>query len=243
MIDVRRRWPTASASESLSGFGRLLAEPGVVERLELRSPFGFMAFHGGALERQTDRIASAAADAAGASLYVVAHPAPDPPHFPSTDGPPRPVAGAQAFLDHVHVVVTVHGFGRDGMFTTLLLGGSQPRRSPPRSRAELGAALPDYEIVDDLEAIPRELRGLHPDNPVNLPAARRRPARAATARARARPALGRLGGRRVRAAGRGARRRAGPGRASLEPVTAPSPRRRVAARRRARRLAAARRRR
>ena len=36
-------------------------------------------------------------------------------------------------------------------------------------RAVLGAALPDYEILDDLDAIPRELRGLHPDNPVNVP--------------------------------------------------------------------------
>ena len=78
-----------------AGSGGRLAEPGVVERLELRSPFGFMAFHGGALERQTDRIASAAADAAGASLYVVAHPEPDPPHFPSTEVQPRPLAGAR----------------------------------------------------------------------------------------------------------------------------------------------------
>ena len=30
-------------------------------------------------------------------------------------------------------------------------------------------ALPDYDVVLDLEAIPRELRGLHPDNPVNIP--------------------------------------------------------------------------
>jgi phage replication-related protein YjqB (UPF0714/DUF867 family) len=29
--------------------------------------------------------------------------------------------------------------------------------------------LPDYAIVDDAEAIPVPLRGLHPENPVNLP--------------------------------------------------------------------------
>jgi phage replication-related protein YjqB (UPF0714/DUF867 family) len=160
--------PSSERTSRLGGFGRALAEPGVVERFELRSPFGFMAFHGGALERQTDRIASAAADAAGASLYVVAHPEPDPPHFPSTDVRPHHSPALQAFLDHVQVVVTVHGFGRDGMFTTLLLGGSN-RTLAATLREELAGALPDYDIIDDLEAIPRRLRGLHPDNPVNLP--------------------------------------------------------------------------
>ena len=122
-----------------TGFGRALAEPGAVERVELRSRFGFMAFHGGALERQTDRIAAAAADAAGASLYVVLHPEPDPPHFPSTSVNGDASPALQSFLDHVRVVVTVHGYGRDGMFTSLLLGGrnrelaaTHARRARPR---------------------------------------------------------------------------------------------------------------
>ena len=29
--------------------------------------------------------------------------------------------------------------------------------------------VPGHHVVCDLDAIPRELRGLHPDNPVNLP--------------------------------------------------------------------------
>jgi phage replication-related protein YjqB (UPF0714/DUF867 family) len=151
-----------------SAFDRALAEPGVVERLELRSPFGFMAFHGGALERQTDRIGAAAAEAGGASLYTVAHPGPDPPHFPSTDVQPQASPSLQDFLDHVEVVVTVHGYGRDGMFTSLLLGGSN-RSLAAVLGVELRGALPDYQILDDLDAIPRELRGLHETNPVNLP--------------------------------------------------------------------------
>jgi len=77
-------------------------------------------------------------------------------------------AALQSFLDHVRVVVTVHGYGRDGMFTTLLLGGRN-RALAATLRDGLAAALPDYEICDDLEAIPRELRGLHPANPVNVP--------------------------------------------------------------------------
>jgi phage replication-related protein YjqB (UPF0714/DUF867 family) len=53
----------------------LLREPGVDEVLELRSPVGFLALHGGAQDRVTDEIASAAAGDAGASLYAVVQPA------------------------------------------------------------------------------------------------------------------------------------------------------------------------
>ena len=44
-------------------FDELLAHPGVEESVELRSRFGFMAFHGGSLELGTDQIARAAARA------------------------------------------------------------------------------------------------------------------------------------------------------------------------------------
>ena len=119
----------------------------MVEHSVLRSPFGFMAYHGGALERQTDRIARAAADAAGASLYVVEHPPPDPAHFPSTDVRREESPALHEFFEHVDVVVTVHGYGRDGMFTSLLLGG--------RNR-ELAAVL-----GAELAAGPARLRDRH----------------------------------------------------------------------------------
>jgi phage replication-related protein YjqB (UPF0714/DUF867 family) len=158
----------AMGPDAATAFSTLLAAPGVVETMVLRGRFGFMAFHGGALEQQTDVIAGEAAARSGASVYAVAHPPPDPAHFPSThvhrDGSPR----LAEFLDHVDVVVTIHGYGRWGMFTSLLLGGSN-RELASTIGAELGPALPDYELVTDLEAIPRELRGLHPDNPVNAP--------------------------------------------------------------------------
>ncbi len=72
------------------------------------------------------------------------------------------------FFDHVAVVVTVHGYGRAGMWTSLLLGGSN-RALASAVAAELVPALPEYEIVTDLDTIPRDLRGLHPGNPVNVP--------------------------------------------------------------------------
>ena len=48
---------------------------------------------------------------------------------------------SHAFLDHVDVVVTVHGYGRDGMFTSLLLGGrNRGLADDAGSRARGGAA-------------------------------------------------------------------------------------------------------
>lgn len=145
----------------------LLASPGVEERVELRSRFGFTAYHGGRLEEVTDVVATLAATLADASLYVVLHPD-DAPHLPSTAFDPAASPALARFLDHVDVVVTVHGYGREGMWTSLLAGGAN-RALATHVAAHLRPALPGYEVVDDLDAIPRELRGLHPANPVNLP--------------------------------------------------------------------------
>ena len=43
-------------------FDELLRHPGVTEESELRSRFGFLAFHGGSLERGTAEIAANAAN-------------------------------------------------------------------------------------------------------------------------------------------------------------------------------------
>lgn len=149
-------------------FDELLAHPGVEEICTLRSPFGFMAFHGGSLEQRTDDIALAAADAAGASVYAVVQPPGFRWHLPSSQIDPLHSPRLAAFLDHVDVAVAVHGFGRPDLFTTLLLGG-QNRDLGRHLRASLQDALPEYAVVDELARIPKELRGLHPDNPVNRP--------------------------------------------------------------------------
>lgn len=149
-------------------FGQLLSAPGVIERCELASRFGFMAYHGGALEQMTDVIASAAAERAGASLYTVIHPGPDPAHVTSTLVRPSESVALASFLDHVDVVVTVHGYGRRDRFTSLLLGGRN-RELATQLAGVLAPALPDYELVTALHLIPAELRGLHVDNPVNVP--------------------------------------------------------------------------
>jgi phage replication-related protein YjqB (UPF0714/DUF867 family) len=149
-------------------FAELLAMPGVVEELELRSTFGFMAYHGGSLEEMTDVIARAAAERCGASFYAVCQPADLNWHIPSHLVAPDDSPAMAAFIDHVDVVVTVHGFGRRGLFTSLLLGGRN-RELAEHVGDALRAALPAYEILTDAERIPRDLRGMHPENPVNLP--------------------------------------------------------------------------
>jgi phage replication-related protein YjqB (UPF0714/DUF867 family) len=147
----------------------LLDHPGVEECVVLRSRFGFLAFHGGSLERGTDAIAAAAAERAGASLYAVRQPDDLRWHIPSTAFDPAASPALRAFVDHVEVAVSLHGYGRIDMWTTLLLGGQNrplARRVGAALRTELGDG---FTVVDDVHAIPRELRGLHPRNPVNLP--------------------------------------------------------------------------
>lgn len=140
------------------------------EEVELRSPFGFMAFHGGNLEEGTDGIAAAAADASGASLYAVRQPSGLRWHIPSVEVTPDDSPALASFLDHVEVTVAIHGYGREGMWTTLLLGGSNRGLAAHLAR-HLRPAMPGYAVVDDLSEVPVELRGIHRANPVNRCAA------------------------------------------------------------------------
>jgi phage replication-related protein YjqB (UPF0714/DUF867 family) len=147
-------------------FAELLAHEGVEEDLVLRSRFGFLAFHGGNLEAGTDVVAAAAAAEAGASLYAVRQPGGLRWHLPSIEVTPDDSPALAAFLDHVEVAVAVHGYGRDGWWTRLLLGGRN-RDLATHVAGHLRSALAGYEVIDELEAIPPELRGVHPANPVN----------------------------------------------------------------------------
>jgi len=148
-------------------FAELLAHEGVEEDLELRSSFGFMAFHGGNLEEGTDVVATAAAEASGASLYAVRQPSTLRWHVPSIEVTPAESPALAAFLAHVEVAVAIHGYGRAGLWTTLLLGGRN-RPLATHLAGHLRASLDEgYEVVDDLDEIPHDLRGVHTRNPVN----------------------------------------------------------------------------
>ncbi|WIM90326.1 poly-gamma-glutamate hydrolase family protein [Candidatus Mycobacterium wuenschmannii] len=171
-IDFLRRWdpsrwpkprprPTTPAPQSLS---ELLAEPGVVESSQLRSRFGFLAIHGGGLEEMTDVIAERAADAAGASVYLIRHPDRYPHHLSSAHFLAAESARLTEFLAHVDVTVSLHGYGRIGRATQLLAGG---RNRALAAHVATHLDLPGYRVVTDLDEIPPELRGQHPQNPVN----------------------------------------------------------------------------
>ena len=149
-------------------FAEVIAMSGVREESMLRGRLGFMAYHGGGLEVTTDVIARHAAERCGASYYGVVHPPGWNIHVPSTRVHPDASAELTAFFDHVDTVITIHGFGRRSLLTSLLLGGRN-RQLAEHVAGHLRRRLPAYDIVDDLDRIPRELRGLSERNPVNLP--------------------------------------------------------------------------
>jgi len=147
----------------------LLARDTVTEISRLRGRFGLMAYHGGNLERTTDAVAAEVARRTGSSLYAVVQAPPDRHHLPSTAFDPAHSPALAAFLEHVDIVITVHGYGRRRLWRHLLLGGRN-RELARHVAAHLREGLPSrYRVLDDLEAIPRELRGQDSRNPVNRP--------------------------------------------------------------------------
>jgi phage replication-related protein YjqB (UPF0714/DUF867 family) len=136
----------------------------VIEASELRSRFGFLAIHGGGLEEMTDVIAERAAKEADASVYLLRHPDRYPHHLPSARYDPDESPRLAEFLDHVDIAVSLHGYGRIGRPTQLLAGGRNRALAAHLARH---IRLTGYQVVTDIGDIPKELRGLHPNNPVN----------------------------------------------------------------------------
>lgn len=113
-------------------------------------------------------IARSAAAASDASYYGVVQPQSLQRHVPSIRVTRDQSSALDRFLDHVDVVITIHGFGRRPLFTSLLLGGRN-RELAAHVAGHLRPALPAYSIVDELDRIPTELQGVHARNPVNVP--------------------------------------------------------------------------
>lgn len=174
-INFLHRWdssdwthpPPRAKHAGPQSFSALLSDPLVVEESVLRSRFGFMAIHGGGLERMTDVIAERAAEQAGASVYLVRHPPDYPHHLSSTRYAVAESRRLAEFLDHVEVVVSLHGYGRMGRSSQLLAGGRNRDLAAHLARC---IGIPGFEVIADLDDIPTELRGMHRENPVNRPA-------------------------------------------------------------------------
>jgi phage replication-related protein YjqB (UPF0714/DUF867 family) len=151
-----------------------------------------MALHGGSQDRGTHEIASQAAERAGASYYAIVQPRGLRIHLTSRQHSPDQSERLRAFLRHVEIAISVHGFGRDGFHLRVdpvggvvvepygpALRGSQT--GPLRgiivggrnahllevARRLLHDRFEGYRVADG-----RARLGFHPDNPVNLPSAR-----------------------------------------------------------------------
>jgi phage replication-related protein YjqB (UPF0714/DUF867 family) len=169
----------------------LLALPGVEEVCVLRSAIGFMALHGGSQDRGTHEIASSAAARSDASYYAIVQPKDLRVHLTSRRHDPRHSRKMSAFLQHVEIAISVHGFGRDsfvvgvdtagglvfepygpalrgrqtGPLRGIILGGLN-KELVDAARRLLENRFPDYHVAGE-----RVRLGFHPDNPVNLPLA------------------------------------------------------------------------
>ncbi|MEU6815833.1 poly-gamma-glutamate hydrolase family protein [Streptomyces sp. NPDC046860] len=125
-------------------------------------PVGLLALHGG-VEGGTAELAAEVAARTGATLLTFTQPDGPPAHIPSTRM--SPCAPLAAFLAHATLTVSLHGHNRRAAPRTIYVGGS----NRPAARV-LATALADtpFTPVTTLSDIPHPLRGLHPDNPVNL---------------------------------------------------------------------------
>ena len=146
-------------------FDRLLLCSDVREHVVLRSPVGFLALHGG-IEPGTEGMALTAAAAAGASAYVVTQPRSLGWHVSSHRIVTEQVPRLAEFLDHVDVVISVHGYFRPEQADALFVGGGERVLAGDLAR-RLRAVVGEMPVVDDLPAIPRSMRGVDPRNPVN----------------------------------------------------------------------------
>ena len=169
----------------------LLRMPGIREECILRSPVGFMALHGGSQDRGTEQIASRAATQAGASYYAIVQPSGLRVHLTSRLHDPDHSAHLRAFLEHVEVAISLHGFGRDGFalwfdpdrgviiepygpavrgkqtgpLRGIIVGGLNAQLLG-EARELFHRHFAGYHVADE-----RVRLGFHPDNPVNLPSA------------------------------------------------------------------------
>jgi phage replication-related protein YjqB (UPF0714/DUF867 family) len=170
----------------------LLTLPGIREECILRSDVGFMALHGGSQDRGTEQIAGQAAEQTGASYYAIVQPPGLRVHLTSRLHNPDQSARLRAFLEHVDVAISVHGFGRDsfalwidperglviepygpairgkqtGPLRGIILGGLNAQLLDV-ARTLFQQRFAGYRVADE-----RVRLGFHPDNPVNLPSAR-----------------------------------------------------------------------
>lgn len=151
-----------------------------------------MALHGGSQDRGTDQLASRAAEQSGSSYYAIVQPTGLRVHLTSRLHNPDHSETLRAFLQHVDVAISVHGFGRDGFAVWVdperglviepygpalrerqagplrgIIVGGRNGDMLDAARRLLHDRFAGYHLADE-----RVRLGFHPDNPANLPSAR-----------------------------------------------------------------------
>jgi phage replication-related protein YjqB (UPF0714/DUF867 family) len=150
-----------------------------------------LALHGGSQDRGSEQIARRAAQLAAASSYAIVYPPGLRVHLTSRLHNPDHSEHLRAFLEHVDVAISVHGFGRDGFALWfdpdqgLIVQPYGPairgrQTGPLRGIIVGGLNAPLVDAARELfqrrlasyhVAGERVRLGFHPDNPVNLPSA------------------------------------------------------------------------
>jgi phage replication-related protein YjqB (UPF0714/DUF867 family) len=151
-------------------FSDVLAGPGVRETVVLRGDLGLLAPHGSNMEDGTERIAAAVAERCGASLYSVTYPGTWEEartlHVSGVLIEPDATEALAAFTAHCRTVIAVHGYTREAMRHTALVGGRNAALAGLVAE-ELEARLPEPADVLAGAAVPAGLRGTSPQNLTN----------------------------------------------------------------------------
>lgn len=144
--------------------------PGVCETVVLRGEVGLLAPHGSSIEDGTEHIAERVARRTGASFYHVTYPGTwdeaRPLHVSGTSIAPDSSVALAAFTGHCRTVIAVHGFTREGMRHTALVGGLNDNLAGSVA-SELRERLPEPSLVLDGDEVPSGLRGRSSGNLTN----------------------------------------------------------------------------
>ncbi|WP_159050364.1 poly-gamma-glutamate hydrolase family protein [Streptomyces cellostaticus] len=134
--------------------------------LTIGSAIGLLALHG-TREGGTAELVHEVAAGTGATALVFIQPAGDRVHIPSHRMCVPICDPLRQFLSHVSLTISLHGHLRHEHPRSIFLGGTN-RTAAATLAHSLTLLAPAFETIDDLAHIPRGLRGLHPDNAVNL---------------------------------------------------------------------------
>lgn len=162
---------TTTKAAAVPAFKKVLLDPAVREVFLPGGPIGIFAPHGGGIEPGTEEIARAVAQATGATLYVLSakRPSGNTALHVSAE---HMLAGISTKLDSAvkacRLGIAIHGHGRTKGHP-IYVSGLAARAVKVAADSIRNAIGANWEVVDELSKVPKELAGQHKDNIVNRP--------------------------------------------------------------------------